>query len=134
MYAIRSYYDLIEYRIQHETTVVELSRCQLPTEHGNFELVTFKDTIDNQVHYALCKGPILAEQATLVRVHLHDFFSDVLLTDRHAARSWPIHEAMARIGAEGGVLVILGQDVITSYSIHYTKLYDCRCRWSHRPA
>lgn len=102
--------DLIEYRIQNETTVVELSRCQLPTEHGTFELVTFKDTIDNQVHHALCKGPIVAEQATLVRVHLHDFFSDVLLTDRHADRSWPIHEAMARIGAEGGVLVILGQE------------------------
>ena len=97
MYAIRSYY------------VEELSRCHLPTEYGDFELVTFRDTIDDQLHFALVKDAINPEQPTLVRVHLNDFFSDVLLTDRHAVRSWPIPEAMRRIGAEGGVLVILGQ-------------------------
>jgi len=101
--------DLIEYRNKHETTVEELARCQLPTEYGDFELVTFRDTIDDQLHFALVKGAIDPEQPTLVRVHLNDFFSDVLLTDRHAVRSWPIHQAMQRIGAEGGVLVILGQ-------------------------
>ena len=34
--------DLIEYRNKHETTVEELARCQLPTEYGDFELVTFR--------------------------------------------------------------------------------------------
>ena len=102
--------DLIEYRNQHETTVEEVARCQLPTEYGVFELVTFRDTIDSQLHFALCKGELNGAVAPLVRVHLHDYFSDVLLTDRHAPRSWPIHEAMARIGAEGGVLVILGNE------------------------
>ena len=102
--------DLIEYRNQHETTVEQVALCQLPTEYGEFELVTFRDTIDNQLHFALCKGDLAGDQPPLVRVHLHDYFSDVLLTDRHAPRSWPIHEAMQRIAAEGGVLVILGNE------------------------
>ncbi len=102
--------DLIEYRNQHETTVVEVARAMLPTEYGEFELVTFRDTIDNQLHFALCKGDVAQQAAPLVRVHLHDFFRDVLLSDRLAARSWPIPKAMAKIADEGGILVILGHD------------------------
>jgi 3,4-dihydroxy 2-butanone 4-phosphate synthase/GTP cyclohydrolase II len=48
--------DLIEYRNQHETTVEKVAECKLPTEFGEFDLVTFRDTIDNQVHFALKKG------------------------------------------------------------------------------
>ena len=40
--------------------------CKLPTEYGEFDLVTFRDTIDNQVHFALKKGSE-ADQPTLVR-------------------------------------------------------------------
>ncbi len=97
--------DLIEYRNQHETTVVEVARAMLPTEYGEFELVTFRDTIDNQLHFALCKGDVAQQAAPLVRVHLHDFFRDVLLSDRLAARSWPIPKAMAKIADEGGEAV-----------------------------
>ena len=101
--------DLIEYRNQHETTVEKVAECKLPTEYGEFDLVTFRDTIDNQVHFALKKGDVKADQPTLVRVHLHDVLSDLLLTDRHSARSWPLPKSMARIADEGGVLVILGR-------------------------
>ncbi len=45
--------DLIEYRNQHETTVEKVAECKLPTEFGEFDLITFRDTIDNQVHFAL---------------------------------------------------------------------------------
>ena len=102
--------DLIEYRNQHETTVEKVSHCQLPTEFGQFELVTFRDTIDNQLHYALCKGDLASNPSPLVRVHVHDFFSDVLHTDRHTKLNWPLHRAMKRIADEGGVVVILGQN------------------------
>ncbi|AZU49384.1 TPA: bifunctional 3,4-dihydroxy-2-butanone-4-phosphate synthase/GTP cyclohydrolase II [Aeromonas hydrophila] len=102
--------DLIEYRNQHETTVEKVAECKLPTEFGEFDLITFRDTIDNQVHFALKKGEVQAEQPTLVRVHLHDVLSDLLLTDRHSARSWPLPKSMARIADEGGVLVILGAE------------------------
>ena len=33
--------DLIEYRNQHETTVEKVAECKLPTEFGEFDLITF---------------------------------------------------------------------------------------------
>ena len=101
--------DLIEYRNLNETTIEKVASCKLPTACGEFDLVTFRDTIDNQIHFALVKGDINPEQATLVRVHLHNTFSDLLLADRAANRSFSLHSAMKRISAEGGVLVLLGK-------------------------
>lgn len=101
--------DLIEYRNLNETTIEKVASCKLPTACGEFDLVTFRDTIDNQIHFALVKGEINPEQATLVRVHLHNTFSDLLLADRAANRSFSLHSAMKRINAEGGVLVLLGK-------------------------
>ncbi|MGI5308836.1 bifunctional 3,4-dihydroxy-2-butanone-4-phosphate synthase/GTP cyclohydrolase II [Rheinheimera sp. WS51] len=101
--------DLIEYRNLHETTIEQVATCQLSTEVGEFKLVTFKDTIDNLVHFALVKGDIKPDEATLVRVHLHDTFSDLLMANRAANRSFPLHTAMERIANEGGVLVLLNK-------------------------
>ncbi len=101
--------DLIEYRNLNETTIEQVARCQLPTAVGDFELVTFRDTIDGQLHFALVKGQIQPEQPTLVRVHLQDTFSDLLLSNRGANRSFSLHSAMSRIQQEGGVLVLLGK-------------------------
>ncbi len=101
--------DLIEYRNLNETTIEKVASCKLPTACGEFDLFTFRDTIDNQIHFALVKGEIQPEQATLVRVHLHNTFSDLLLADRAANRSFSLHSAMKRISAEGGVLVLLGK-------------------------
>ncbi|MCT6699121.1 bifunctional 3,4-dihydroxy-2-butanone-4-phosphate synthase/GTP cyclohydrolase II [Rheinheimera sp. 4Y26] len=101
--------DLIEYRNLNETTIEKVASCKLPTACGEFDLVTFRDTIDNQIHFALVKGEINPEKPTLVRVHLHNTFSDLLLADRAANRSFSLHSAMKRINAEGGVLVLLGK-------------------------
>ncbi len=97
--------DLIEYRNTQETTVVKEAKCKLPTRFGEFDLVTFRDTIDNQLHYALIKGDI--KEDILVRVHLQNTFNDVLFSERDQERSWPLDKAMERIAAEGGVLVLL---------------------------
>lgn len=105
--------DLIEYRNLHETTVERISSCQWPTELGQFELVTFRDTIDNQLHYALVKGAIAAEQPTLVRVHLQDSLSDLLLSRRGAQRSYSLQDGMRRIADEGGVLVLISKQEST---------------------
>ncbi|MCC2614722.1 3,4-dihydroxy-2-butanone-4-phosphate synthase [Aestuariibacter halophilus] len=101
--------DLIEYRNLNETTIEKVAECRLPTEHGEFDLITFKDVIDNQVHFALRKGEVNSTEPTLVRVHLHNTFSDLLGSDRNIDRSMSLPEAMARIAQDGGVLVLLGK-------------------------
>lgn len=101
--------DLIEYRNLNETTIEKVATCKLPTEYGDFELVTFKDVIDDQVHFALVKGQISSDQPVLVRVHLHNTLSDLLGSNRSIERSMGLPEAMQKIAAEGGVLVLLGK-------------------------
>ncbi|MDO6544932.1 bifunctional 3,4-dihydroxy-2-butanone-4-phosphate synthase/GTP cyclohydrolase II [Photobacterium sanguinicancri] len=98
--------DLIEYRNNNETTIERIAECKLPTEFGEFDMITYRDTIDNQVHYALRKGDVEAEQPTIVRVHLQDTFKDIL---HSGATQWTLPNAMQRIAKEGGVLVVLSK-------------------------
>ncbi|MCY9870618.1 3,4-dihydroxy-2-butanone-4-phosphate synthase [Vibrio barjaei] len=102
--------DLIEYRNATETTIERVASCQIPTEFGEFSMVTYKDTVDNQIHHAMVKGSI-DEQPTNVRVHVKDTFQDVLFSTRESQSSWTLNKAMATIADRGGILVILeGQD------------------------
>ncbi|GAC15905.1 bifunctional 3,4-dihydroxy-2-butanone-4-phosphate synthase/GTP cyclohydrolase II [Aliiglaciecola lipolytica] len=107
--------DLIEYRNLNETTIEKVASCKLPTRYGEFDLITFKDVIDDQIHFALCKGEINGDSPTLVRVHLHNTFNDLLGSERSVERSMGLPEAMQKIADEGGVLVLLGkqEDLIT---------------------
>lgn len=101
--------DLIEYRNLNETTIEKVATCKLPTVHGEFDLITYKDVIDEQIHFVLQKGPITENKPTLVRVHLQNVLSDLLDSTRAINRSMPLSAAMERIQAEGGVIVVLGK-------------------------
>lgn len=116
--------DLIEYRNNKETTVVREAKCKLPTRFGEFDMVTFRDTIDNQLHYALIKGEVTAN--SLVRVHLQNTFNDLLHSERDQKRSWPLEKAMARIAQEGGVLVLLGNQEHTSHILAKVKSFEAQ--------
>jgi len=101
--------DLISYRLENEMTVQRLSQCHLPTEYGDFQLYSFQDTVNDQVHVALVVGDIEPDQETLVRVHMADPLDDLFASDREP-RHWPLPEVMKRIQQVGkGVLVVLRQ-------------------------
>ena len=101
--------DLIEYRNLNETTIEKVATCKLPTIHGEFELITYKDVIDEQIHFVLKKGEIVPHEPTLVRVHLHNTLSDMLGSTRAINRSMSLEGAMQRINKDGGVIVLLGK-------------------------
>lgn len=101
--------DLIEYRNLNETTIEKVATCKLPTMHGEFDLITYKDVIDEQIHFVLQKGPIDPHKPTLVRVHLHNTLSDLLGSTRAINRSMPLDKAMQRIAKDNGVIVLLGK-------------------------
>lgn len=101
--------DLISYRLENEMTVQRLSQCHLPTDQGDFELYSFEDTVNNQVHLALVVGEISADEETLVRVHMADPLTDLLGTTREASHH-PLHQAKQQLQNAGkGVLVVLRQ-------------------------
>jgi len=99
--------DLIQYRVRNEKTVERISECMLPTEHGDFRLLAYQDTVDNELHLALVMGEVTPERPALVRVHMQNTLCDLFST-RHEGCGWPFTNAMACIAREGaGVIVVL---------------------------
>ena len=99
--------DLIRYRIENEKTVEHIAETELATEHGNFRMHAYLDSIDGAVHLALVKGEIRPEEPTLVRVQLQNTLSD-LVDIKLEGEHWPLRQALQRVAQEGqGVVVIL---------------------------
>lgn len=101
--------DLISYRLENEMTVQRLSQCNMPTKYGDFQLYSFQDTVNSQVHLAMVVGDIIPDDETLVRVHMADPLSDLLGATREATQ-WPLDKVMTQIQEAGkGILVVLRQ-------------------------
>ncbi|MER2492069.1 bifunctional 3,4-dihydroxy-2-butanone-4-phosphate synthase/GTP cyclohydrolase II [Catenovulum sediminis] len=116
--------DLIEYRNNTETTIEKIAECKLPTSFGEFDLMTFRDTIDGQVHFALKNTEIEHEKPTLVRVHVTNILSDLLRSAREPSKGWELSCALKRISEEGGVLVLLGKNETPEELIARVKAYQ----------
>ncbi len=98
--------DLIQYRIKNEKTVERVTSCNLPTEHGDFELVAYQDVIGSEMHLALVKGAISPDRPTLVRVHVQNTMCDIFESTRDCG--WPLRRVMDQVAEEGeGVIVVL---------------------------
>ena len=106
---IGSIADLIEYRNENEATVVSISHCHWPTVHGEFELHTFRDTVDNELHYAMVLGDVDDGEPVFTRVHVANIFSDLLYGERVGSRSWTLDHAIERVAKEGrGIVLVIG--------------------------
>lgn len=103
--------DLIHYRIAHERTVSRKDSYQVQTEHGEFTLHTFDDTIQGGTHLAFSIGELSPDEPALVRVHVSNTLRDVCDVI-NSSSSWSFSAALARIAREGhGVAVLLsGED------------------------
>ena len=116
--------DLISYRLENEMTVQRLSQCHMPTEQGDFELYSFQDTVNSQVHLALVVGDINADEETLIRVHMADPLGDLLGAMREPAH-WPLDKVMMQIQQAGkGVLVVLRQPAQNKKLAEKIELYQ----------
>ena len=125
--------DLIEYRSIQEKTIERVPECNLPTAFGKFRLITYQDTIDEQVHYALVHGDLSQDKVTNVRVHLQDTFHDTFLTERAAKRSWPIQKAMSYIAEHDGVLVIIGRQQTPESIIAQVCEFEAQDKGEQKP-
>jgi 3,4-dihydroxy 2-butanone 4-phosphate synthase/GTP cyclohydrolase II len=103
--------DLIHYRVRHEKAVRRECTRDLPTEHGDFQISVYRDTIDNDLHFALTMGDISPHRPTLVRVHLQNSLCDLFETN-HAGCGWPLRDVMRRVAAagEGAIVVLRNRD------------------------
>jgi 3,4-dihydroxy 2-butanone 4-phosphate synthase/GTP cyclohydrolase II len=102
--------DLAEYRLQQETLVEEMVSTNLPTEFGDFNSVTFRNILDDQIYIALIKGEINPEIPTLARVHSQCLTGDVFGSFRCDCGE-QLKKSMEMIADNGtGVLLYLYQE------------------------
>lgn len=102
--------DLIAYRLDHDAYVVKASEAVLPTEHGEFQVIAFENTLTKEHHVALVKGTIQPGDNVLVRVHSECLTGDVLGSKRCDCGE-QLEAALQRIEDEGkGVLLYMRQE------------------------
>ncbi|WP_276133758.1 bifunctional 3,4-dihydroxy-2-butanone-4-phosphate synthase/GTP cyclohydrolase II [Polluticoccus soli] len=102
--------DLIEYRLRTESLVEEEVRVHMPTKHGDFELIAFRQTNTGEQHLALKKGEWDKDEPVLVRVHSSCFTGDIL----HSLRcdcGEQLQAAMEMVEHEGkGIVLYMNQE------------------------
>ncbi len=104
---IGSIADLIAYRLATEHTVERVDEREVDTEFGLFKLVTYRDCIAHDLHFALVRGTPQREVPTLVRVQVENPLAD-LLHWRRDDFGVAATDALRAIAAEGqGVMVVL---------------------------
>ncbi|MDO9573968.1 MAG: bifunctional 3,4-dihydroxy-2-butanone-4-phosphate synthase/GTP cyclohydrolase II [Candidatus Contubernalis sp.] len=102
--------NLINYRMKKEKLVVRAGEAELPTRHGEFKLIAYENSVDNEAHIALVKGEIDSEQPVLVRVHSECLTGDVLGSLRCDCGN-QLAQAMIQINNEGqGVVIYMRQE------------------------
>ncbi len=118
--------DLIRYRLARETTVERVAECDWPTQQATFRLHTYRDRINNRLHFALVFGEVNAEEPVLIRVHMQDTLRDLLQAERDAP-GLSLRDAMGRIiDAGAGVIVVLREPEQEQTLLRRVREYQLR--------
>ncbi len=102
--------DLIAYRLKNESTVEQGEEVDMPTEHGHFHLIPFREISTGREHIALIKGDVGNGEPVLVRVHSSCATGDIF-GSRRCDCGDQLHKSMEMIEKEGrGVVLYLNQE------------------------
>src|SRR5438034_3218985 len=102
--------DLIEYRRRTEKLVERTTAVRLPTAHGEFTAIAFREKLTGKHHVALVRGEVEGAENVLVRVHSECLTGDVF----HSLRcdcGEQLEQALNRLAdEERGVLLYMTQE------------------------
>jgi len=120
--------DVIAYRRRREKLVTRVSEARLPTPHGEFIAIGYRDLLDGLEHIALVRGEVRDRPGVLVRVHSECLTGDVF-ESRRCDCGRQLELALELIANEGaGALVYLrgheGRGIGLAEKIHAYSLQD----------
>lgn len=102
--------DLIEYRLQKESLIKRIISVEMPTKHGDFELIAFQQKDTGQEHLVLKKGNWDPSEPILVRVHSSCVTGDIFHSMRCDCGE-QLQAAMEMVEQEGkGVILYINQE------------------------
>ena len=108
---IATIHDMIRYRMRHGLLAVKpTAKAAMPTNYGDFQILSFDSDHTEAPHIALVKGTISPDEAVLVRVHSECFTGDILGSLRCDCGP-QLHAAMSMVEKEGrGVILYMRQE------------------------
>lgn len=102
--------DMIAYRLKQESIVEKGVEVNMPTDHGSFHAIPFKQKSNGLEHVALIKGTWKPDEPILVRVHSSCATGDIFGSKRCDCGE-QLHKSMEMIEKNGkGVIVYLNQE------------------------
>lgn len=102
--------QLVAYRLRTERLVHRVAEARLPTPHGEFRVIGYRNDVDSAEHVALVLGEPDDATGAVVRMHSKCLTGDVFHSERCDC-GWQLQRAMQLIGNAGtGVLVYLDQE------------------------
>ncbi|HEY9550775.1 MAG TPA: bifunctional 3,4-dihydroxy-2-butanone-4-phosphate synthase/GTP cyclohydrolase II [Prevotella sp.] len=102
--------DLIAYRLKKESIIEVGVEADMPTEHGHFRIIPFRQQSNGMEHMALVKGEWTEDEPILVRVHSSCATGDIL-GSRRCDCGEQLHKAMEVIEKAGkGVIIYMQQE------------------------
>ena len=97
--------DLIAYRRRNESLVERVATADLPTAEGSFNVVGYRNILDNSDHVALVMGEIGDGENVLVRVHSECLTGDAFGSLRCDCGP-QLHASMRQVAEEGRGIVL----------------------------
>ena len=114
--------DLIDYRLSSDSTIESIHEKDVSNEFGNFKLIVWRDTINDEYHFSLTKGDLQSVESPLVRVQTHSILQDTLGIE-DLGKNWSIRKSIERISKEkAGLFVLINHRDAKSYWLN--KLED----------
>lgn len=102
--------DLIAYRLKQESIIEKGEEVSMPTAHGMFRFVSFKQKSNGLEHAAIFKGEWKEDEPVLVRVHSSCVTGDIFGSKRCDCGE-QLQKALEMIEKEGkGAVIYLNQE------------------------
>jgi len=74
--------DLVEFRLQRESSIERETEVIIQSTHGPLKVVAFRQLTTDDIHYALIKGELRLDEPVMVRVfstsHINDVFDTII--------------------------------------------------------
>ena len=107
--------DLIDYRLSSDSTIEAVHNRDISNEFGEFQLIVWRDTVNDEYHFSLSKGDLSKVKSPLVRVQTHSILQDTLGIEE-LGKNWSIRRSLERISKEeAGLFVLINHRDAKSY-------------------
>ena len=116
--------QIVAYRLQRERLVHREAEAVIPTPHGDWRMIAYRNDVDQHEHVAMVKGEVEGVDGVMVRMHSECLTGDVFHSMRCDCGE-QLDAAMKQIEHDGrGVVVYLRQEGRGIGLVHKLRAYN----------